>query len=63
AVNNPVEAEMRKQDRILREQNQNPSKEHPEDPRRRPEEDVKGSASKDQPNRPPRQPGRLPLPD
>ena len=58
-----MEAEMRKQDRINREQNQNPSEHHAEDQERRPDERVKGSASTDQPNRPPREPGRLPLPE
>ena len=55
---------MRKQDRILQEQSQNPSQQQPDKAQPRPGEQVKGSASGDQPNRPPRQPGeKLPLPD
>jgi hypothetical protein len=55
---------MRKQDRIRQQQNQNPSEQQPEPkPLTRPSEQVKGGASADQPTRPPRQPGKLPLPD
>lgn len=55
---------MRKEDRIAaaRQQSggQNASKERPEP---REQEKLKGSASSDQAPRPPRQPGKLPLPD
>lgn len=55
---------MRKQDRINREQNQDSSDQHGQEPQRRPDERVKGSASADeQSNRPPRESGRLPLPE
>lgn len=54
---------MRKQDRIRQQQSQNPSEQQPEKPQPQQNEQVKGSASGDKPNRPPRQPGRLPLPD
>lgn len=54
---------MRKQDRILQQKNQNAEEQHESDsPQSRPSEEVKGSAS-EKPNRPPRQPGRLPLPE
>jgi hypothetical protein len=57
---------MRKQDRIAAEQqNRSPqhtdTKEHRDMMKER--EQVKGSASQNQPTRPPRQPGKLPLPD
>ena len=53
---------MRKQDRIRQQQGENPPKQEPETQQPRPGEQVKGSAS-EQPNRPPRQSGKLPLPD
>jgi hypothetical protein len=56
-----LEAEMRKEDRI-RQQQSHPSEQQGEKPQPRPDERVKGSAS-DESNRPPRQSGKLPLPD
>jgi hypothetical protein len=58
-----TEAEMRKEDRIRqqhdREQQSNPkSSTQPKE-----QEKVRGSAEGDRPSRPPRQSGRLPLPD
>lgn len=53
---------MRKQDRIRQQQNQNPSEQQRE-PKPEPSEQVKGGVSGDQPSKPPRQPGKLPLPD
>jgi len=53
---------MRKQDRIAREQ-QNQSNQQPDSKApARESEKVKGSSS-DQPSKPPRQSGKLPLPD
>jgi len=54
---------MRKQDRINQQQSQNPSDRKPEELPHRPGEHVKGSAEGGQPQRPPREPGKLPLPD
>ena len=56
---------MRKQDRVAQQQQSRPDKEHDKQtqPGQRQQEHVKGSASKDQPPRAPRQGGRLPLPD
>jgi hypothetical protein len=58
---------MRKQDRMTGSQ---PQGREPQDtatkkgqPEQAPREQVKGSASPDQSNKPQRQPGRLPLPD
>jgi hypothetical protein len=51
---------MRKEDRIRQQQNQT-SEQQGEQAQPHPDERVKGSAS-DQSNRPPRQPGPLPLP-
>lgn len=55
---------MRKQDRIDQERNQNPHEPQSE-PKPRPpvNEQVKGSASTEHPDKPPRQPGKMPLPD
>jgi hypothetical protein len=53
---------MRKQDRIRQEQNQDPSRQHSEsEPMPRPTDRVKGSEDDEQ--RPPRQSGKLPLPE
>jgi hypothetical protein len=54
---------MRKEDRIRQQQGQNPSEQQPDKPEPRPSDQTKASASADQPNKPPRQPGQLPLPD
>lgn len=55
---------MRKQDRIRQQENQDSSTPpHPDQKPPRPGEQEKGSASIDQNNRPPRQPGAMPLPD
>jgi hypothetical protein len=54
---------MRKQDRIRQQQSQNPSERQPEKPQPRPTDQVKSGASSDQPNKPPRESGKLPLPD
>ena len=54
---------MRKQDRIRQQQNPNQSDQPSQAQQPHPGEQVKGSASTDQP-KPPRQPGeKLPLPD
>jgi hypothetical protein len=56
---------MRKQDRMANQQ-QNPPQQPPDKqskPELRERERVKGSASQNQPVRPQRQPGKLPLPD
>ena len=56
---------MRKQDRIARERGQNHSEQEPANqsqPQRQDGKQVKGSASSPQPEKPPRQPGRMPLP-
>jgi hypothetical protein len=56
---------MRKQDRIAREQ-QSGAPQPPEgqqQPEPRAGEEVKGGASTDRPTRPPRESGKLPLPD
>jgi hypothetical protein len=58
-----LEADMRKQDRIRQQETQDSSKQQPERPQPRDSEKAKGSASGEQPNKPPRQPGALPLPD
>jgi hypothetical protein len=60
---NKWEVEMRKEDRIRQQQSQNPSGSPPEKSEPRPGEHVKDSATKEEPNRPTRQPGKLPLPD
>jgi hypothetical protein len=52
---------MRKQDRIVASQQQ--SRPQQQEPEKKPQEQVKGSASTDQPPRPQRQSGKLPLPD
>ncbi len=52
---------MRKEDRI-RQQGQNPPQKPTEKPQPAPREQVKGGAT-DKPDRPPRQPGPLPIPD
>lgn len=54
---------MRKEDRIRQEKGQNASEQERDKPQPQPREQVKGASSGDQPNTPPRQPGRLPLPD
>jgi hypothetical protein len=56
---------MRKQDRIRQQESQNsPTPSHPDQSTPRPGEQVKGSASIDQNNRPPHKPGEaMPLPD
>jgi hypothetical protein len=56
---------MRKQDRVAQQQQSHPQKESGKQaqPGQRQQEQVKGSASQDQRPRPPRQGGRLPLPD
>jgi hypothetical protein len=59
-----LEAEMRKQDRIRQQQSDESSRPQPgSPPEPRRGEDVKGSASTDQQNKPPRQTGKLPLPE
>lgn len=59
---NHLEAEMRKQDRI-RQQQSRPEEQAKPQPQPRDEEQATGSASADQPAKPPRQSGKLPLPD
>jgi hypothetical protein len=61
-----LEAEMRKQDRIAGSQQQSRPQQHPvkkEQPEPKEREQLKGGASPDQPAKPQRQPGKLPLPD
>jgi hypothetical protein len=55
---------MRKEDRVLQQKNQNPPKQHG-DPHfhQKPNEPVRAKASAAEPAKPPRQPGKLPLPD
>lgn len=52
---------MRKQDRIRQQQNENPEQQSPK-PQPQAGQQVKGGAS-DQPSRPPRQAGKLPIPE
>lgn len=54
---------MRKEDRIRQQQSQDKPEQARDKPQPQPKEQVKGGGSVDQPNRPPRQPGTLPLPD
>lgn len=56
---------MRKQDRVAQQQQSRPQKasDKQTQPGQRQQEQVKGSGSQDQTRRPPRQGGRLPLPD
>ena len=56
---------MRKQDRVAQQQQSRPQKESDKQTQsgQRPQEQVKSSGSQDQRPRPPRQGGRLPLPD
>ena len=56
---------MRKQDRIANQQQSRPQDQSTPDQKRdtQQQEQVKGSASQGQPARPPRQGGKLPLPD
>jgi|SwirhisoilCB1_FD_contig_41_3300924_length_285_multi_2_in_0_out_0_1 hypothetical protein len=54
---------MRKQDRIHQQQDPHASDQQHSETQPRPSEQVKGSAAGDQPSKPPRQPGKLPLPD
>ncbi len=55
---------MRKQDRIRQQESQeHPQPPHPDTTQPRPQEQEKGSTSREQPNRPPHQPGAMPLPD
>jgi len=59
-----VEAEMRKEDRIRQEQNRGDKQPRPgSSPQPREQERIKGSTTADQPSKPQRQPGKLPLPD
>jgi hypothetical protein len=58
-----IGGEMRKQDRIHQEQDQHPAEQQHTETQPRPGEQVKGSATGDQPTKPPQQPGKLPLPD
>lgn len=53
---------MRKEDRIRQQQSQNPPEQERDKPQPQPREQVKSDAG-EQPSKPPRQPGRLPLPD
>jgi hypothetical protein len=54
---------MRKQDRIQQQQSQDPSKQQSGQSQPRPAEQPKGTAAREQPNRPQGPPGKLPLPD
>lgn len=57
---------MRKQDRVAAEKQQNRTGEQPDNnarPEPREREPVQGSASPDEPARPPRERGKLPIPD
>jgi hypothetical protein len=59
-----MEAEMRKEDRIRqqREHSEQPSNPQPATPPKQ-QEKMRGSAEADRPAKPPRQSGKLPLPD
>jgi hypothetical protein len=54
---------MRKEDRIRQQQSQQPSEPQREKTKPRPSEKMRGSASGEQQNKPPREPGKMPLPD
>ena len=54
---------MRKQDRVQQEQNRSEQQQGPKPQGQSREEHVKGSGSANQPMRPPRESGKLPLPD
>lgn len=54
---------MRKQDRLAREQQNRPHDESDQQQEPQEREQMKGSASADRPARPPRESGKLPLPD
>ncbi len=54
---------MRKQDRIVREQNRSDQQPRQSQPQQKSQEQMRGSASAEQANRPQRQPGKLPLPE
>jgi hypothetical protein len=57
-----LEAEMRKQDRI-RQQQDRPERQPEREAQPQQQEQMQGRASADQPQRPQREPGKLPLPD
>lgn len=59
-----LEAEMRKQDRISQQHSQNPSGQQAHPPAQpHPDEKMTGKARDDQPSRPPRPDGKIPLPE
>jgi hypothetical protein len=59
-----MEAEMRKEDRIRQQREQSEQQRNPQSsPRPKEQEKMRGSAEADQPARPPRPSGKLPLPD
>jgi hypothetical protein len=58
-----MEDEMRKEDRIRQQRDREQQSNAPSSPQPKEKEKMRGSAKGDQPSRPPRQSGKLPLPD
>lgn len=59
-----MEADMRKEDRIRQQQSQTDREsEEKRRPESREQEQMRGGGSTDGPRKPPREPGKLPLPD
>jgi hypothetical protein len=58
-----MEAEMRKEDRIRQQREQSEQQPPPPSTPPKNQEKMRGSAEADQPAKPPRQSGKLPLPD
>jgi hypothetical protein len=58
-----MEAEMRKEDRIRQQREHGEQQPLKSSPSPKEQEKMRGSAQADQPARPPRQSGKLPLPD
>jgi hypothetical protein len=58
-----MEAEMRKEDRIRQQHDREQQSNPPSSTQPKEREKMRGSAERDQPSRPPRQSGKLPLPD
>ena len=53
---------MRKEDRIRQQQSHQPSEQKRDNAEPRPKEEIKGSAPREM-NKPPREPGKMPLPE
>jgi hypothetical protein len=58
-----MEAEMRKEDRIRQQREHSEQQPNPRSSTPPKQEKMRGSAEGDQPSKPPRQSGKLPLPD